>query len=143
MASQTWNQSIEARRNRCEINGRREAIVTVIPSSRNIRPVMPPMTSRGLNTAISAAVMEMMVKVISPAPRSVASGLEHRDASLGTVGHGGGRLNRHEDLAGLLIGRYRVGARAGGDRRDQTVVQRIDHSERRAAFVGDGRRVVA
>ena len=47
--------------------------VMVIANSRNRRPMMPPIRSRGMNTAISDTLMDMMVKPISPAPLSVAS----------------------------------------------------------------------
>ncbi len=49
------------------------AIVTVMANSRNSRPMMPPMNSSGMNTAISEKVIEMMVKPICPAPLSAAS----------------------------------------------------------------------
>src|SRR5207302_4905531 len=42
-------------------------------NSRNTRPTMPPISSTGMNTAISENVMEMMVKPISRAPFSAAS----------------------------------------------------------------------
>ena len=48
------------------------ATVTTTPNSRNSRPTMPPMKSRGMNTAISEMVMETMVKPISLAPSSAA-----------------------------------------------------------------------
>ncbi len=48
-------------------------IVMVIANSRNSRPMMPPISSSGMNTAISEMLMDMMVKPISPAPLSVAS----------------------------------------------------------------------
>jgi len=48
-------------------------IVMVIANSRNSRPMMPPISSKGMNTAISEMLMERMVKPISPAPLSVAS----------------------------------------------------------------------
>ena len=47
------------------------AIVTA--NSRNTRPTMPPISSTGMNTAISEKVIEMMVKPISRAPFSAAS----------------------------------------------------------------------
>ena len=47
------------------------AIVTA--NSRNTRPTMPPISSTGMNTAISETVIEMMVKPISRAPFSAAS----------------------------------------------------------------------
>ena len=47
------------------------AIVTA--NSRNTRPTMPPISSTGMNTAISENVIEMMVKPISRAPLSAAS----------------------------------------------------------------------
>ncbi len=42
-------------------------------NSRNTRPTMPPISSTGMNTAISENVMEIMVKPISRAPLSAAS----------------------------------------------------------------------
>ncbi len=42
-------------------------------NSRNTRPTMPPISSTGMNTAISEKVIEMMVKPISRAPLSAAS----------------------------------------------------------------------
>ena len=47
------------------------AIVTA--NSRNTRPTMPPISSTGMNTAISENVIEMMVKPISREPFSAAS----------------------------------------------------------------------
>ena len=47
------------------------AIVTA--NSRKTRPTMPPISSTGMNTAISENVIEMMVKPISRAPLSAAS----------------------------------------------------------------------
>ena len=46
---------------------------TVTANSRNTRPTMPPISSTGMNTAISEKVIEMMVKPISRAPFSAAS----------------------------------------------------------------------
>ncbi len=48
-------------------------IVTVTANSRNSRPTMPPMSSRGMNTATSDTEIEMMVKPISDAPLNAAS----------------------------------------------------------------------
>ncbi len=42
--------------------------VTVTANSRNRRPTMPPISSSGMNTAISETEIEMIVKPISPAP---------------------------------------------------------------------------
>src|SRR6266571_3848427 len=47
------------------------AIVTA--NSRNTRPTMPPISSTGMNTAISENVIEMMVNPISREPLSAAS----------------------------------------------------------------------
>ena len=49
------------------------AMLTVIANSRNRRPTMPPISSSGMNTAMSEMLMEMMVNPISPAPRRAAS----------------------------------------------------------------------
>ena len=46
---------------------------TVMANSRNSRPTMPPISSSGMNTAISETLIETMVKPISPAPFSAAS----------------------------------------------------------------------
>ena len=46
------------------------AIVT--ENSRNRRPMMPPIISSGISTAISEMEIEMMVKPISPTPFSAA-----------------------------------------------------------------------
>ena len=43
-------------------------IETVTANSRNSRPMMPPISSSGMNTAISEMLIDMMVKPISPAP---------------------------------------------------------------------------
>ncbi len=43
-------------------------MVTVTANSRNRRPTMPPISSRGIKTATSETEMEMMVKPISLAP---------------------------------------------------------------------------
>ena len=48
-------------------------MVMVTANSRNRRPMMPPISSKGMNTATSDTLMDMMVKPISPAPLSVAS----------------------------------------------------------------------
>ena len=49
------------------------ATETVTANSRNTRPTMPPISSTGMNTAISEKVIEMIVKPISRAPFSAAS----------------------------------------------------------------------
>ena len=49
------------------------ASVTVTANSRNSRPTMPPISSRGMNTATSDTEMDTMVKPISPAPCMAAS----------------------------------------------------------------------
>ena len=49
------------------------AMLTVIANSRNRRPTIPPMSRRGMNTAMSEMLIEMMVNPISPAPRKAAS----------------------------------------------------------------------
>ncbi len=41
-------------------------------NSRNSRPMMPPMSSSGISTAISETEIDTMVKPISPAPLSAA-----------------------------------------------------------------------
>ncbi len=48
-------------------------MVMVMANSRNSRPMMPPISSSGMNTATSETLMDMMVKPISPAPLRVAS----------------------------------------------------------------------
>ena len=45
----------------------------VTANSRNTRPTMPPISSTGMNTAMRAKVIEMMVKPISAEPLSAAS----------------------------------------------------------------------
>ena len=45
----------------------------VTANSRNTRPTMPPISSTGMNTAISEKVIEMMVKPTSREPFSAAS----------------------------------------------------------------------
>ena len=47
--------------------------VTVTANSRNRRPMMPPISSSGMNTATSEMLIERMVKPISPEPLSAAS----------------------------------------------------------------------
>ena len=49
------------------------ATLTVTANSRNSRPMMPPMNSSGMNTAISEKVIDTMVKPICPAPLIAAS----------------------------------------------------------------------
>ncbi len=44
------------------------AMARVAENSRNIRPMMPPMNSSGMNTAISETVIETTVKPICRAP---------------------------------------------------------------------------
>jgi hypothetical protein len=46
---------------------------TVMANSRNSRPTMPPISSSGMNTAISEMLIETIVKPISPAPFNAAS----------------------------------------------------------------------
>ena len=48
-------------------------MVVVTANSRNSRPMMPPSSSRGMNTATSEMLIERMVKAISPEPFSAAS----------------------------------------------------------------------
>ncbi len=48
-------------------------MASVTANSRNSRPITSCMNSSGISTAISDTVSEMMVKPISPAPRSAAS----------------------------------------------------------------------
>ena len=48
-------------------------MVMVMANSRNRRPMIPPISSSGMNTATREMLMDMMVKPISPAPLSVAS----------------------------------------------------------------------
>ena len=45
----------------------------VTANSRNSRPTMPPIISRGMNTAMSERLMVKTVNPISSAPRSAAS----------------------------------------------------------------------
>ncbi len=42
-------------------------------NSRNSRPMMPPISSSGISTAISDTEIDTMVKPISPAPLNAAS----------------------------------------------------------------------
>ena len=48
-------------------------MVIVMANSRNSRPMIPPISSKGMKTAIREMLMDMMVKPISPAPLSVAA----------------------------------------------------------------------
>ena len=47
--------------------------VTVSANSRNRRPMMPPMSSSGMNTATSERLIDSTVKPISREPLSAAS----------------------------------------------------------------------
>ena len=47
--------------------------VTVSENSRNSRPMMPPISNSGMNTATSERLIEKTVKPISPEPFSAAS----------------------------------------------------------------------
>ncbi len=47
--------------------------VTVRANSRNSRPMMPPISSSGMNTAISEKLIDSTVKPISRAPLRAAS----------------------------------------------------------------------
>ena len=49
------------------------ATVTTTANSLKMRPMMPPISSTGMNTATSETVIEMMVKPISRLPLSAAS----------------------------------------------------------------------
>ena len=46
---------------------------SVTANSRNRRPTIPPISSSGMNTAISEMLIEITVNPISPAPRIAAS----------------------------------------------------------------------
>ena len=48
-------------------------MVAVTANSRNSRPMMPPISSSGMNTATSEMLIERIVKAISPEPFSAAS----------------------------------------------------------------------
>ena len=48
-------------------------MVVVTANSRKSRPMMPPSSSRGMNTATSEMLIEMIVKAISEEPFSAAS----------------------------------------------------------------------
>ena len=50
----------------------RIAVESVMANSRNNRPMIPPIISKGMKTAISETLMEKTVKPISLAPRRVA-----------------------------------------------------------------------
>jgi hypothetical protein len=47
--------------------------VTVTANSRNTRPMIPPMSNSGMNTATSEKLIESTVKAISREPLSAAS----------------------------------------------------------------------
>ena len=47
--------------------------VTVTANSRNTRPMIPPMSRSGMNTATSEMLIDITVKAISPDPFSAAS----------------------------------------------------------------------
>ena len=49
------------------------ATLTVTANSRNSRPIRPPISSSGMNTAVSDSVIETMVKPISCEPSIAAS----------------------------------------------------------------------
>ena len=49
------------------------ATLTVTANSRNSRPMMPPISNTGMNTAISDRLIEIMVKPISREPLSAAA----------------------------------------------------------------------
>ncbi len=51
----------------------RMAVAMTTPNSRNSRPMMPPISSTGMNTAARDRVMDTMVKPISLDPRNAAS----------------------------------------------------------------------
>ena len=51
----------------------RIAVDKVTENSRNSRPTMPPINSRGMKTATRETLMERTVKAISRDPRSAAS----------------------------------------------------------------------
>ena len=46
---------------------------SVTANSRNSRPIMPPISSRGISTAIRETLIERMVKPIWPEPLSAAA----------------------------------------------------------------------
>ena len=48
-------------------------MATVMENSRNRRPMMPVISSRGIRTAMSEMLIDRMVNPISPAPFSAAS----------------------------------------------------------------------
>ena len=49
------------------------AIASVTANSRNSRPMMPPIRSSGIRTAINETLIETMVKPISLAPLNAAA----------------------------------------------------------------------
>ena len=51
----------------------RIVMLTVMANSWNRRPMIPPISSRGMNTATSDTEIETIVKLISPEPRNAAS----------------------------------------------------------------------
>ena len=73
--------------------------VTVTANSRNSRPTMPPISSSGMNTAISETEIETMVKPISPAPLSAASMRRHAvlDVAVDVLQHDDGVVDHEAD----------------------------------------------
>ena len=77
-------------------------MVMVMANSRNRRPMMPPISSSGMNTATSETLIDMMVKPISPAPLRVASKRRHAglDVAVDVLEHHDGVVDHEADRDG-------------------------------------------
>ncbi len=97
-------------------------IVMVTANSRNSRPMMPPISSSGMNTATSEMLMDRMVKPISPAPLSVASSGESArlDVPVDVLQHDDGVIDHEADRDGQRHQRQIV----------QAVVKHVHHGGR-------------
>ena len=122
-------------------------IDTQIANSRNSRPTMPPISSSGMNTAISEKLIETMVKPISPAPLmrgvdrlhavfDVAEDvLQHHDRIVHHEADGDRQAHQRQVVqaeAAQVHRAQRAGERhwdgdAGNDRRPQVAQEQEDH----------------
>ena len=76
--------------------------VTVKANSRNRRPMMPPMSSSGMNTAISETLIDSTVKPISREPLIAASngGVAVLDVAVDILDHDDGIVDHEADRDG-------------------------------------------
>ncbi len=88
----------------------RIATLTVTANSRNSRPIRPPISSSGMNTAVSDRVIETMVKPIScePIMRGLERPLALLDVAVDVLDHDDGVVDDEADRDGQRHQRHVV-----------------------------------